>query len=158
MVEGEHVAAGREGTQVIERAVVPQPGTRGDLGGAVGRRLGQDAEPDAEPDGGPGRHPGQLAAAHHTDHGHARRCLTGWGLTGWGLAGRGLTGRGRPTGGIGHAPYPTGPAGTQVSWAGTTDRSVPSFSYRNRSGAQAWNGWLTRTLTSGIYQAKVADL
>ena len=108
MVEGEHVAAGREGEQVIERAVVPDLCPRGDLGGAVVGGLGQDAEADPEGDGGRGGHPGQLAGADHAHHGaHGGPTATRAGPQG---PPRGTPGRirlGWPVGGTAHAPYLT---------------------------------------------------
>src|SRR5271163_743822 len=148
VVEGEHVAAGREGTQVIKRAVVPDFGPRGDPGGAVGRRTGQDAEADAEPDGGLGGHPGQLAGAYHAHHRAHHGAHHG-----------GRIGRLR---GSGHARYPTGPAGAEVSWASTTVRSVDSslaFAFAQEPAeTEARDQAATRKLTFGIHQGRVADL
>ncbi len=93
VVEGQHVAPGGEGAQVVQRAVVPDDGPRGDLGRAVGGRPGQDAEADAEAGGGLGGHPGQLARADHAHHGHAR------------------VRRDARLRGIGHGPYPTATRG-----------------------------------------------
>ena len=90
VVEGEHVASGRERAQVIERAVVAYLRCGPDLGGAVVGRVSQDAEADTEADSGLGGHPGQLAGAHHAHHGSARRQAT--------------------RRGIGHGPYPNRPA------------------------------------------------
>ncbi len=90
VVEGEHVASGRERAQVIERAVVAYLRCGPDLGGAVVGRVGQDAEADTEADSGLGGHPGQLAGAYHAHHGSARRQGT--------------------RRGIGHGPYPNRPA------------------------------------------------
>jgi len=75
VVERDHVAAGREGGQVIRAAVVADPGALADQGGAVGRAGGQDPEPDAQAGRRLAGHPGQLARADHADHGYrpARR-------------------------------------------------------------------------------------
>ena len=96
VVEGEHVAAGREIAQAGQRAVVAQPGPGHDLGRALAGVGGQDAEADAQAGGGLAGHPGELAAADHAHHG-------------------GCWSRGRRLRGIGHAPYPTGPAAVHVA-------------------------------------------
>jgi hypothetical protein len=97
VIEGQHVAAGRERAQVGQGTVIPHLGPGADLRGAVVGRIGQYGEADAEADGGLRGHPGQLAGAHHAHHGSARGQRTP----------RNWPARSRQVGGIGHAPYPT---------------------------------------------------
>jgi len=67
VVEGHHVAASREGTQILERAEVTYDDVGRNERRAVLRRVCQDSQRLAERDGGLVRHTGQLAGADHAD-------------------------------------------------------------------------------------------
>ena len=68
VVEGQHVAAGGEGPQGVEVAVVADHDLgRGQRRGVVGG-LGQHPQPDAQGDAGLVRHPGQLASSDDSHH------------------------------------------------------------------------------------------
>jgi len=66
VIEGDHIAPGRERHQIVGRLVVTQHGVS-DLRGALVRRSRQHPEPDAKSDRSRGCHPGQLASPDHPD-------------------------------------------------------------------------------------------
>jgi hypothetical protein len=67
VVEGQHVAAGREGAQVVQGLLVRDRGGRYDLGRSLVRGARQHREPHAEGDRCGLGHPRQLAATDHAD-------------------------------------------------------------------------------------------
>ena len=85
VVEGDHGAALGEAAEVLDAAIVPVRGRRGDYGGALGRVGGEHLEALAEGDGGLMGHAGELTGA---DHAHRRKLRRGvhrrsltWGST-----------------------------------------------------------------------------
>lgn len=68
VVEGDHIAAGREAAQRVEVAVVAEDGLGDHLRGGVLGRVGEEFEPDPERDARLVCHPGQLPAADHAHY------------------------------------------------------------------------------------------